>query len=612
MTEQLTNGLDDVQLHLVDDVATAQEFLRWAGERRPHDAIAIDIETGERPGHDTKDALSPWRGQIRLMQVGDGMQSWAIPWVEWAGVFYQMMNSYTGKIVAHNIAFESKWMALQSRWTMPWERMHDTMIMSQVINPLQSAALKTLSAQMVDGKSAALQGTLNKAFSENGWTWGTVPITFQPYWAYGALDCVLTMRLFDKFWKDCGPGERYAVPYELEMATRKIATRMELNGAPVDLGYSQRKYDQLTTYTDRAKAWAKKEYGGLSITSNVQLVRQFEKMGAEITEVTATGNKSVTKDQLDIFVRDGAPDVRLLAETTLNQRKADKLAGSYFLNFLNGNIDGILHPSIKTLAARTGRMSITDPALQTLPSNDPVVRHAFIPRGEDEGIVSSDLDQVELRLMAAFSADKNLIDLFNEADRSGGDVFTSIMRDVYGDKSLVKADPRRKLIKSSVYGGLYGAGVAKRALTAGVSTAQMQVVVDAFDHNYPGVAGFQHKVEDIGMKRLRNEGEGYVVTSTGRRLPADGARIYALTNYMIQASAAEVFKQNLVKLDQADMTEFMIVPVHDEIVMSVPLKDCAEVIPIVKECMTTSEGWPIPLTADAGGPWKTWGDHYEK
>lgn len=609
---ETSDGLGNVQLHLVDNINTAQEFISWLGERRPLNAIAIDIETGEIPGHPTKDALSPWHGKIRLVQVGDAMQGWSIPWETWAGVFYQGLNKYTGNIVCHNIAFESKWFALQSDWEVPWQRAHDTMLMAQIINPLGSAALKTLSGEMVDYKAAALQSTLNQSFSENGWTWGTVPITFQPYWAYGALDTVLTMRIFSQFWEDCAPGKRYSVPYELEMATRKIATRMELNGAPVDLEYSQRKYDQLKQYTDKAKAWAKKEYGGLSITSNIQLVRQFEKMGAEITEVTATGNKSVTKDQLDLFVRDGDPDVKLLATTALNQRKADKLASSYFLNFLEGNDNGVLHPQIKTLAARTGRMSITDPALQTLPSNDPTVRHAFIPRGEDQGIVSSDLDQVELRLMASFSNDKNLIELFNEADRSGGDVFTSIMRDVYRDKTLVKSDPRRKHIKSSVYGGLYGAGVAKRALTAGVSTAQMQVVVDAFDRAYPGVAGFQRHIENIGQQRLRDEGEGYVITSTGRRLPADGSRIYALTNYMIQASAAEVFKQNLVKLDQADMTEFMIVPVHDEIVMSVPLRDCPEVIPIVKECMTTTEGWPIPLTADAGGPWKTWGDHYEK
>ena len=86
--------LDNVQLHLVKDVESAQAFLRWLSERRPHSAIAVDIETGELPGRPTKDALSPWHGRIRLVQVGDGEQGWAIPWEEWAGVFYQAMEIF--------------------------------------------------------------------------------------------------------------------------------------------------------------------------------------------------------------------------------------------------------------------------------------------------------------------------------------------------------------------------------------------------------------------------------------------------------------------------------------------------------------------------------------
>lgn len=609
---EIPRGLDGIQLHLVDNIEKAQEFKRWIGERRPHDAVAVDIETGEIPGNDPKHALSPWHGKIRLMQVGDGMQGWAIPWEDWAGVFYEVMTPYTGKIVCHNIAFEAKWLGVQSRWEMPWDRAHDTMIMSQVINPLRQAGLKPLSAQMVDSKAAALQGVLDLGMRTNGWTWGTVPLNFQPYWAYGALDPILTMRIFDQFWDQVGVGKPYSVPYELEMATRKIATKMEINGARIDIDYSQQKYDELSSYTESVKKWAKANFGGVSITSNVQLVREFESMGGEITEFTASGGKSVTKDQLKKFVRDGTPDVKMLAETVLSQRKADKLASSYFANFLKDNIDGILHPDIKTLAARTGRMSIVNPALQTLPSNDPTVRGAFLPRDEGYGIISSDLDQVEFRLTASLSNDQALINLFLEADRTGGDVFTEIMKQVYDDQTLVKEDPRRKLIKGVVYGKLYGAGVDKMALTAGVTSPQMKSVVDAFDSNYPGVKMFQKNIEDLGMRRVKGEGEGYVNTATGRRLPCDADRVYSLTNYLIQASAAEIFKQNLIKMDLAGLTDYMIVPVHDEIVLQVPKGEAKDLMAEVRECMTTREGWPIPLTADVEGPFDNWGDKYRK
>lgn len=606
-----TSGLSNVKLHLVDSVEKAEEFIRWAGERRPYNAVAIDIETGEYPGTHKKGALSPWHGDIRLAQVGDGEQGWAIPWGRWSGAFYQMIEKHDGPIVCHNIAFEAKWFAVKSEWELPWHQAHDTMIMAQVIDPLGTGALKKLASQYVDSRSVALQDTLDKQFVENGWTWGTVPVNFEPYWAYGALDTVLTMKLWEQFYEQCGPGKVYSLPYEIEMATRKIVTRMEINGARVDLDYSQKKLDELTQYTETVKQWGKDTYGA-SITSNVQLVRLFEGMGAEITEFTPSGQKSMTKDQLKLISINGNAEAKQLADLVLQQRKADKLASSYFSNFLADNVNGYVHPSVRTMGARTGRMSITDPALQTLPSGDATVRKAFIPKDEDHVIISSDLDQVEFRLTANFSGDQPLIDLFNEADRTGGDVFTSIMQEVYQDKTLTKADPRRKLIKGVIYGKLYGAGVDKMALTAGVQTEQMKSVVDGFDRSYPGVKMFQKGVEDAGMRRLRDEGQGYVQTRTGRRLPCDDDRVYSLTNYLIQATAAEVFKQNLIKLDQADLTEYLIVPVHDEIVLQAPKDDAAEISRIVQDCMTTRDGWSVPLTAGVDGPFKSWGEKYEE
>jgi DNA polymerase-1 len=607
----MTEGLSNVKLHLVDNVDEAEKFLTWLSERRPHNAIAVDIETGELPGNPKKDALSPWHGRIRLVQVGDSETGWSIPWDDWKGVFYQAMDRYDGQIVCHNIAFEARWFDVQSRWNLPWHRSHDTMLMAQIINPLESAALKRLTAQYVDNKAAALQTHLDNSLHENGWTWGTVPVNFEPYWAYGALDTVLTMRLFERFWKQCGPGGEYSIPYEIEMAARKIVTRMEINGARVDLDYSQKKFDELNEYGERVRDWGFKTYGK-SITSNIQLVSILEGLGAEITEFTPSGQKSASADQMKMLLRDGTPEIQQLADVVLKQRKADKLANTYFKNFLEGNIDGIMHPSVKTMGARTGRMSITDPALQTLPSGDATVRRAFIPKDEDHVIISSDLDQVEFRLTANLSQDQKLIALFQEADRTGGDVFTSIMQQVYADDTLQKSDPRRKLIKGVVYGKLYGAGVTTMALTAGVADAQMKDVVDAFDSNYPGVKKMAAEIEDVGMRRLRSEGTGYVKTKTGRRLPCDADRVYSLTNYLIQSSAAEIFKQNLIKLDQADLTEYLIVPVHDEIVLNAPRDQVEEIKKVVQECMTTSEGWEVPLTAGVDGPFENWGAKYDE
>ena len=525
-------------------------------------------------------------------------------------MFYEAMDKFDGPLVCHNIAFEARWFAVQSRWEIPWHRAHDTMIMAHIINPLGSGALKQLAALYVDGRSVALQETLDIKLIENGWTWGTVPINFEPFWAYGALDTVLTMRLWEMFYEKCGPDGPYNRAYELEMAARKIVTRMEINGARVDLEYSKKKFDELNAYSESVKTWAKQTYNGTSISSNVQLVRLFESLGAEITEYTPTGQKSATKDQLKLLAINGNDEVKNLAEVVLKQRKADKLANTYFSNFINDNVNGFVHPSVKTLGARTSRMSIQNPALQTLPKGDDVVRRAFIPKDEEHVIITSDLDQVEFRLAASMSQDRNLIDMFNNADRTGSDPFTEIAKEVYNDSNFQKSDKRRGLIKSMIYGRLYGAGVAKQALTAGVTEAQMKTVVNAFDAQFPGMTAFQQQIEDIGMRRLKAEGQGYVYTWTGRRLPCDEDRVYSLLNYLVQGSAAEIFKANLIKLDQAELTELLIVPVHDEIVLNAPRKDAEEIKKIVQQCMTTTEGWDVPLTAGVEGPLENWGAKY--
>ena len=601
--------LQGVRLELIDSVEKAREFITWLGERRPYNAISIDTETGELPGGKRDDALSPWHGKLRLVQVGDAMTGWAIPWDEWSGVFYEAMDKFDGPIVCHNVAFEARWFEIQSRWKMPWHRVHDTMIMAHLIDPLGSGALKRLTSQYVDANAARLQDSLDLGMAKNGWTWGTVPITFQPYWAYGALDPVLTMRLWEMFWEKCGPGQPYSQAYELEMNTRRIVTRMELNGARLDLDYSKKKYQELVDYTEQVKDWAKSTYG-IAITSNAQLVRQFEALGAMITETTPSGAKSASADQLKLLLRDGTSEVQQLADVALKQRKADKLASTYFSNFINDNVNGFVHPSVKTLGARTGRMSIQNPALQTLPKGDDTVRRAFLPKDDNHVIITSDLDQVEFRMFASLSQDPNLINLFNLADATGSDPFTEIGREIYQDPTMQKSDKRRGLIKGVVYGRLYGAGVAKQALTAGVPEDQMRAVSNEFDKRFPGMQMFQKRVEDVGMRRLRSEGQGYVNTWTGRRLPCDEDSVYTLVNYLIQGGAAEIFKSNLIKLDQADLTELLIVPVHDEIVLNAPREDAAEIQQIVRECMTTRDGWAVPLTADVDGPLENWGAKY--
>jgi DNA polymerase-1 len=479
------------------------------------------------------------------------------------------------------------------------------MIEAHLADPTDSVALKNLSVRLIDRKANSGEYLLKESMHRNGWTWDTVPVDFDQYWAYAALDVVLTAQLHDH----SKTMETYARAYELELAVRRITLQMEQNGSRVDVDYCERKYKELNDYVETAKVWGKENLG-ISIGSSVQLIKYFESLGAEITETTTSGGKSVNKDQLKLFHAEGG-QAGEIADWILKVRKADKLAGTYFLNFINGNVDGLVHPSIRTLGARTSRMSITNPALQTLPKGESTVRRAFIPRTEDECIITSDLDQVEFRMFASMSMDQALLDLFRNADIGGSDVFTGIGQELYSDPSMTKEDKRRGSIKSMIYGRLYGAGVPKQAMTAGVPVDVMQAMSDRFDSLYPGMVQYQKAVEDAVTGRFASEGQGYVMLRSGRKLPVDKTRMYTGVNYMIQGGAAEVFKQNLVNLDMAGFGDMMMVPVHDEIVLSVPKADADDAMEAVRECMTTRTGWEIPLTSGIDGPLANWGEKYE-
>lgn len=584
-------GLGGVSVNLVSCVDDAVQLLSWLGERRP--VLAVDTETT---------GFNAWAGKLRLVQIGDAMTGWTIPWEQWGGVFLEAMEKYDGQITGHNMAFDARWLTVHTPWKVPWHRTHDTMIMAHVIDPTQAVGLKHLSDRFVDKRASAGEFLLKTAFHDNKWSWDTVPLDFGPYWEYAALDTVLTARLWELFRAD----QRYPEVYDLEMATRRICSRMEDRGAPIDIEYCKQQYETLNTYVDEMKAWFYKNHK-VRVGSPADLVRWFQEQGAVIERTTGSGKPSMDKYQLRLLANQDFA----LAKVILDVRKADKLANTYFKNFVDKSVDDTLHCSIRTLGARTGRMSITDPALQTLPKGEATVRRAFVPR-EGEVLISADYAQIEMRLMAHFSQDPALAIAFRNADSTGGDFFVELGRDIYRDPNFTKEDKRRGLVKNTLYGAAYGAGVQKMAETAGVPFDVMKTVSDSVYSSYPGIKRFQKEIEQTAGEREHREGVGYVITPYGRRLPSDSGRTYTLINYLLQGHAAEILKKAIVRLDAAGLGEAMLLPIHDEILASVPRDQADEAKRLIVECMeVVNNEYMVPLFAEADGPLESWGQKYE-
>lgn len=579
-------GLDDVNVYLVDSVEKAGHLMTWLGERR--EVMAVDTETTGLKEREPGAAL-------RLVQIGDDRTGWAIPWAQWGGVFVEAMNKYEGELVFHNISFESRWLGEHSPITIPWHRSHDTMIMAHIIDPTQPVGLKGLADRFIDSRASIGQKLLDAAFDENKWDWATVPVDFDPYWQYGALDCVITSRLYSMLRAD----KRYPEVYDLEMQARRICSMMEDNGARVDIPYCEDQYDKLTRHVADTKRWWLDTYG-IKFGSTAQLINFFESRGGVIDRHTKSGAKSLDGVMLKLLANHDP-----LAQNIIDTKKFDKIAGTYFKNFIEGNDDGFIHANIRTLGARTGRMSITKPALQTLHKDDPLVRNAIIPRQSNEVIIKADYDQIEMRLLAHFAKEEKLRAAFASDD----DFFAIMAQQVFNDPSITKQHPFRNKVKGVGYGTIYGAGDQKLAETAGIPFSEMKPVSDAFKATYPGIKSMTREIERVAGERERNEGTGYVLTPYGRRLPAESGKHYKLTNYLLQSHAAEIFKRALINLDAAGLSDFMVLPVHDEVVFSIPRDMVEEASVTIRECMEITDGsYLVPLTVGVDGPFQRWGE----
>lgn len=589
-------GLTDVRLHLVDETADCEEFMRW-------------LSTKTRVGYDVESTgIDPMRDRIRLVQIGDAHDGWAIPFERWSGLVYEVVRRYEGDYVMHNMSFDWMISSVFAGIDIPRHRVHDTRIMAHILRPDLSTALKKLAARHVDPAAPALQRTLDDAIgTKGGWTWATVPYDYQPYWSYGALDPVLTMRLDEIFL----PQVMSIAPqaYDIERAATWVTADMSRRGTMIDRQFTQEKYNAFTAYVNQVEQWCIENYG-VKPGQNAGIVAKLQAAGFEFTKATASGAVSLDKEVLGGINHP-------LAQAVLSRRQVQKVASTYLLNFLElADENDLLHPRINTLGfnqsseqsgkgrakemgVKTSRMSMDTPNLQNLSRNPgpetpaAAVRNCIISR-PGHTLVMCDFAQVEARVFAHVANDPDLRAAFQE-----GDFFVNVARAVFGDETIDKKDPRRQPTKNGVYAKYYGAGTEKFADTAGITVEQAAAWNARFDQMYPRVRQFQNEVTRTGIMRRESEGVAYVRSPlTGRQYRCDEGKEYVLVNYLIQGTSAEVLKIKLAQLAAAGMSEYMVLPVHDEVILDVPDDQVAEIAKTVTDIMSDDQMFSVPLLAE--------------
>jgi DNA polymerase-1 len=568
--------LGSVDLTLVESYDEVQSLMRWLGERRP--ILGVDIETS---------GLSLAHDRVRLVQFGDARHGWAIPYDEWRGVVRHILDVYEGKIVLHQAKFDASFL-LRDGLTFPWERTHDTYIMSFLVDSLGPRGLKPAAALYVDPAARAGEAELKKAMTQNRWGYHDVPITHPLYWSYAALDTSITALLAETLWPRV---QAYRAAYDLEMACQRVLCDMEMRGVAIDVEYCDVQRARLLIRLEELQA----ELGGVNFSASAQVAAAVKAEGYELRKLTPTGLPSVEDDVLKILVEAGSRTATLVLEA----RSTQKLLSAYFENFLGFHADGVLHPHINQLAARTGRMSVTEPALQQVPRKA-LVRDAFVPR-EGNRLLLVDYDNEELRVAAHFSKDPTMLKAFTE----GRSLHDETAARLYGP-SYTRA--QRSTAKNAMFAKAYGAGVAKFAATARIPTHEAAQVFSTLDTLYPGLNKTMAAVTSVVRQRSGQDGFGYVQLTDGRRLRVRGDKAYVGFNALIQGSCAVVLKQALVDLDAVGLGAYLALPIHDEVMFDVPIDDLEEVREEVTRVMTR-EDFTVPLTVQAKVV-ERWGEPY--
>ena len=303
-----------------------------------------------------------------------------------------------------------------------------------------------------------------------------------------------------------------------------------------------------------------------------------------------------------------------VVEMVLRYRTLSKLNSTYCEGLLKVIADdGRIHSNFNQTETRTGRISSTEPNLQNIPVRTELGREMrkFFCAREGWALVDADYSQIELRVLAHISGDKNMIKAFKDNE----DIHAITASQVFNMPLDMVTPIMRSRAKAVNFGIVYGIGAFSLAKDIGVSNKEAKHYIESYLAHYSGVDSYMKNVVE------KANADGYVETMFGRRrnLPeltsskhmirAFGERV--ARNMPIQGTAADIIKIAMIKVDERMKAENLrarlVLQVHDELIVEAPQDESMRVALIVQEEMENAVKMSVPLTADAAIG-RTWYD----
>ena len=504
------------------------------------------------------------------------------------------------KAVGQNLKFD---IPILARHGITLDTFHaDTMLMSYVLNSTATRhgmdKLAEFYLNYTTVKYKEVTGTASKQINFSA-------VEIEVASNYAAEDADITLRLFNKLedlLKD--KPTQLKLLNDIEYPLVHVLSKIEQNGAKIDKDklaeHSKELSEKIADLSAQAFVISGEEF---NLDSPKQLLEiLYEKLKLPILKKTPKGQPSTNEETLQRLSEEYE-----LPGIILQYRTLAKLKSTYTdsLIKIENPLTKRIHTSYQQAVTSTGRLSSTEPNLQNIPirtAEGRRIREAFVPE-KGNILISADYSQIELRIMAHLSKDKNLTHAFN----NNLDIHSATAAEVFGVNLEDVTQDQRRSAKAINFGLMYGMSAFGLTRQLDIPRAEAQKYLDTYFERYTGVKDY------IANTKAQAKEDMFVETIMGRRLylkeinAGNGLRRQAAEraaiNAPLQGSAADIIKKAMIDIQdflEKEMPKVkVIMQVHDELIFEAPKENAEEVLSTMKGMMEKAVKLDIPLIADA-------------
>lgn len=586
-------------------VLKEKELIAWAKKIEKCKAFAIDTETSSL---DTMTA-----DLIGISLACDEGEGCYIPINHsYEGMPTQLSIDLIQKILGSVISKNQKKLVGQNlKFDLPMLNRHginitdflgDTMLMSYVLNSTGTRhGLDRMAQHYLNYEPMKYEEVVGSASKQINFA--QVEISIATF--YAAEDADITLRLFNHLNKMLADQPKLLnLLKDIEYPMLNSLIRVERNGAKIDAKMLSEYSDVLSIKIEELSKTAYEVAGEeFNMDSPKQLVEiLYNKLDLPVLKKTPKGQPSTNEDTLQRLAEEFE-----LPKTIIEYRGLAKLKSTYTdsLTKIQHPITKRIHTSYQQAVTSTGRLSSTEPNLQNIPIKTPEgrkIREAFIAE-KGNVLISADYSQIELRIMAHLSGDKNLTRAF----KNNIDVHSATASEIFNVPLENVTPDHRRSAKAINFGLIYGMSAFGLTRQLGIPRNEAQAYLDTYFERYTGVKDYMESTKELAKKNL------FVETILGRKLHVatindpNGLRRKAAEraaiNAPLQGSAADIIKKAMIDVDQwigvnnPDIK--MIMQVHDELIFEVKKEFAVDALNEIVKLMECSVKLKIPLIVDA-------------